>query len=66
MSDWPQRTDAKPWMLLNLVYALRGERDDRVAGKVSRHELQLPPDHCTAYHVLWLLLDDLLDGDGRC
>ena len=53
MSDWPQRTDAKPWMLLNLVYALRGERDDRVAGKVSRHGLQLPPDHCTAYHVLW-------------
>ena len=65
MSDWPQRTDAKPWMLLNLVYALRAERHDRVAGKVSRALLQLPPDHCTAYHVLWLALDDLLDGDGQ-
>ena len=24
MSDWPERADAQPWMLLNLVYVLRG------------------------------------------
>jgi len=65
LSDWPDRVEARPWMLLNLVYALRGLHRDGQANKVSHRALELQPDHCTPYHVLWLALDDLLDGDGR-
>lgn len=61
MDDWPRRDDSQPWMLLNLVYALRADHRDRAANLVSRRALELAPDHCTAYHVLWLALDELLD-----
>jgi hypothetical protein len=65
LSDWKERADARPWMLGNLVYALRGLRRDGQANQVSRRALELPRDYYTADHVLWLALDDLLDGDGR-
>jgi hypothetical protein len=66
LRDWPDRRDAQPWMLINLVIALRALRRDDQANAVSRHALQLEADYTTASHAIWLALDELLkiDGDG--
>ncbi len=65
LADWSDRGDAQPWMLINLVLSLRalGRLDE--ANRVSRRAMELPPDYTTPYHVTWLALDDLLDGNGR-
>jgi tetratricopeptide (TPR) repeat protein len=63
MADWSGRDDAEPWMLLNLVLALRGlERTDE-AFRVGEHALGLPEnDFTTPYHETWLAVDEALAG----
>ena len=51
------RRDAQPWMLINLVLALRSLGDDAQANRVSRMALELPSDYTSNYHRLWLALD---------
>jgi len=62
MNDWSQRRDAQPWMLINLVLALRGLGDDAQANRVSQRALELPEDYTSNYHRLWLALDEALAG----
>ena len=50
MADWPGRPGVCPWMLINLVLALRGLGREADAGRVSRHALGLPADSCTPLH----------------
>ncbi len=65
LADWPDRDDAVPWMLINLVLSLRALRRVEEAHRVSRRAMELGPDYTTPYHRIWLALDDLIDGDGR-
>ena len=65
LADWPDRGDVQPWMLFNLVLALRNMGRDREANHVSRAAMKLARDSCTSRHANWLVLDDLIDGDGR-
>jgi len=62
MSDWAQRPDAQPWMLINLVLALRGLSEDAQARRVSQRALELPEDYTSKYHRIWLALDEALAG----
>jgi tetratricopeptide (TPR) repeat protein len=62
LADWPEREGLEPWMLVNLVLALRGFGRDAEAARASRRALELAQDHSRAHHVLWLALDDLLEG----
>ncbi|WP_428938547.1 tetratricopeptide repeat protein [Fontivita pretiosa] len=57
MSDWPQRTDAEPWMLANLVMCLRRCGRDRDARAVIDHALSLPADNATPTLRAWRALD---------
>jgi hypothetical protein len=59
LSDWAERTDLQPWMLYNLVLALRYGGSDRLALAVTRRALTLCPDHTSSYHVLWLAFEAL-------
>lgn len=63
MADWAERKDVEPWMLVNLVLALRGlERPDE-ASRVSEHALTLDEDDWTLpLHAVWLALEDALSG----
>ncbi|MDJ0849876.1 MAG: tetratricopeptide repeat protein [Myxococcota bacterium] len=63
LADWREREDVKPWMLLNLVVALRGLGRWEEAGEVGRHALALPPDHAEAEHASWCALDAALAGE---
>lgn len=65
MSDWEQREDAQPWMLINLAIALRAHRRVAEAHRVSLRALELGVDYTSPYHRIWLALDDLIDGDGQ-
>ena len=60
LSDWQERSDLKPWMLCNLVEALRGLKRDKQANRVSKHALTLEEDHATYIHRLWLAFDEAL------
>jgi tetratricopeptide (TPR) repeat protein len=65
LSDWSERSDAEPWMLINLVLALRAlDRVDE-ANRVSRRAVELPPDRITHHHRLWLALDEAIAGDSQ-
>jgi cellulose synthase operon protein C len=61
-ADYATRGDAAPWMLLNLMIALRSLRREREACEVSRRALQLPASHAKAEHRIWLALHDALAG----
>jgi tetratricopeptide (TPR) repeat protein len=63
LSDWPTRKEARPWMLLNLVGALRAVGRDGEAAGAGRAALFLPPDATRAKHRVWLALDAAVDGD---
>ncbi|WP_299412178.1 tetratricopeptide repeat protein [Acaryochloris sp. IP29b_bin.148] len=54
LSDWQQRHDLKPWMLLNLVSSLWALQKIPKALTVSQYALTLPEDHSTPVHRLWL------------
>jgi tetratricopeptide (TPR) repeat protein len=62
LADYAGRADTAPWMLINLVIALRALGRDEEAAAVGRRALELPPALATTYHRLWLTLDDLLAG----
>ncbi len=61
-SDWKQRPDASPWMLLNLAGALRRRGRDEEAGNVHRFALQCKPDHTNLKHTVWLAFDEVIAG----
>jgi tetratricopeptide (TPR) repeat protein len=64
MPDWAAHADAEPWMLINLVLALRGLGRLAEARRVGEHTLKvLRPDYTTPYHEVWLTLDEAVDGD---
>ncbi len=63
LADWRERHDVAPWMLLNLALSYRRLGRVEEAAEVSRAACQLPPDHCTSSHQLWLASD--LAGVGR-
>jgi hypothetical protein len=46
LSDWPQRAEAKPWMLLNLAVCLRTTNSRRIEAGVSRR-FELSPTRAT-------------------
>lgn len=61
LSDWQSRTDVTPAVLAYLAIGLwELDRLDE-AERVSRHARQLPPDHMTPYHDLWLAAHEMLD-----
>ncbi|WP_422931118.1 C39 family peptidase [Singulisphaera sp. PoT] len=62
MSDWDDREGLQPWMLMNLVIALRNQTLDAVANFMSQKALELPSDYSSHYHSLWLAFDEVLDG----
>lgn len=57
MRDWRKRTDVCPWMLLNLASGMRLAGKWKRATEVNRKALELPPDHTTMHHTMWLALD---------
>ncbi len=61
MGDWQLREKLEPWMLWNLVLALRQAGREREGYQISRHALTLPPDHTTDPHHLLLAVDELLN-----
>jgi tetratricopeptide (TPR) repeat protein len=63
LADWADRPDAEPWMLINLVIALRslGRHDE--ANRVGHRALELKPDHTSRYHSVWLAADEAVAGD---
>jgi hypothetical protein len=62
LADWRDRADAEPWMLLNLVLALRRLHREAEAEEVSRHALTLPEDHTSWSHQAWVAFGDALAG----
>src|SRR5262249_33211625 len=62
LSDYAGRSDAAPWMLVNLVIALRATGDEAGANRVSRWALERPADHTSRYHRIWLAVDEALAG----
>ncbi len=60
--DWKGRTDAKPWMLVNLATALRRVGRDAEAGDVGRHAMAMPADATTPKLVAWLAADEVVAG----
>jgi hypothetical protein len=63
LSDWRARPEARPWMLYNLVEALRRLGRWAEAAQVSLHAISLAPDQTTPIHQAWLALDAVLTGD---
>ena len=63
LADWEQRSDVKPWMLCNLVEALRDLHRDAEAAEAGRRAMELPPDNTRAFHSLWLAADACREGD---
>jgi hypothetical protein len=62
LSDWQSREGVQPWMLTNLVLALRAGGRDAEANAVSRHVISLPRDADVRYHRVWLAYDEALAG----
>ena len=62
LADWNDRPDALPWMLVNLVTALRRLNRDDEANRAGRHAMTLADDGTHLKHAVWLALDDVLAG----
>ncbi|HSP16126.1 MAG TPA: tetratricopeptide repeat protein [Thermoanaerobaculia bacterium] len=62
MSDWANRKETRPAMLLNLALAYRNIDDEASGAKVNEFALQLPEDQTTDEHRVWVALDAALDG----
>jgi len=62
MSDWSERVEASPWMLINLVLSFRTSGQDDLARRVSHRALELVSDYSTPYHAIWLAFDEVLSG----
>lgn len=63
MSDWRSREGAESWMLWNLSLALRMENRDGESREISQHALGLQPDDLTQAHALFVIFDELMQGD---
>jgi hypothetical protein len=63
LSDWESRADAQPWMLFNLVLALRALGRHQEAHAASLRAITLHGDDTTARHHLCLAWDDAVRGD---
>jgi len=63
LSDWNTRAGLLPWMLLNVVTALRTLNRDEEAHRLSTHALSLPSDHTVDEHRMWLAWDAVLAGN---
>ncbi|HEX3356402.1 MAG TPA: tetratricopeptide repeat protein [Tepidisphaeraceae bacterium] len=62
LNDWAQRKDAEPWILINLVGALRRLGKDQEAVNVGRFATTLRPDATTPKHIVWLAFDEAISG----
>jgi cellulose synthase operon protein C len=62
LSDWKTRTGLRPWMLLNVVTALRTLGRDYDAHQLSTQALSLPSDHTMDEHRMWLAWDAVMAG----
>lgn len=63
LADWPRRSGAQPWMLHNLVVALRALGRDAEAAAVSQHAVASGiEDWGTPSHHIWLALDAAVLG----
>ena len=60
LRDWQVRKETKPWMLLNLVLSLRRLNQVEDAIAVGKATQQMPPDHCSDMHAMWLTSDAVL------
>lgn len=59
---WRDYPEAQPWMLANVVEALRAAGREEEAREVSRVALAMPPAFGQHLHHLWLAGDAALDG----
>jgi tetratricopeptide (TPR) repeat protein len=64
LEDWQQRSDVAVRTLFCLALSLRVLRRHAKAHAVNVQALELPPDHVTAYHQLWLASDAARAGDS--
>lgn len=62
LGDWQARDGLEPWMLINLVLALRVAGRHGEANAVSRHALGLREDRDVRFHRVWLAFDEALAG----
>ncbi|MBD2179307.1 C39 family peptidase [Pseudanabaena sp. FACHB-1998] len=62
LSDWKTRNEIEPWMLSNLVVALRWTKRDHEAHQVGKFALTLSPDYTTDEHRLFVAMDEALGG----
>ena len=60
LSNWRARGDVRPWMLLNLAAVLFDADRRAEAVEVCLRAIELPPDHATPLHYLWLAADAVL------
>ena len=66
LASWRDHPNAEPWMLSNLVVALRDLGRDAEADEVCRAALRLPVrDHTSSGLALWLAVEELLAGDAN-
>ena len=65
LASWRERAELEPWMLLNVVTALRAVGRDADAHQASLRALELPTGLGVSRHRLWLALDLALDLDRR-
>jgi hypothetical protein len=64
LNDHAGRSGVEPWMLLNLVIALRATGADQQARQLGRRALELPADKTSPFHRIWMALDEALAGDA--
>jgi tetratricopeptide (TPR) repeat protein len=65
LSDWPQRADVKPWMLLNLAVCLRYTKRRAESTQVSRAASTLEHESGTSSHQAWIAFDEAYSGNAQ-
>ncbi len=64
MADWGEREGVRPWMLQNLVLALRSLGRDEEARSIGRRALEMAqPEEDVQRHRIWIAVDAALAGD---
>jgi tetratricopeptide (TPR) repeat protein len=61
--DWKEREDVQPWMVLNMVLALRELGRDPEAAALGREALEIPEDGMSPCFRLWAAWDEALAGN---
>jgi tetratricopeptide (TPR) repeat protein len=62
MADWRERKDVTPGMLLQIAIALHRQHRSDQASVVHTCALELPSDHTTRLHALWLAAAEIIAG----